>query len=52
MSPLRSRKSIGKEHTFERDVADHETVLQRLEELVELVMERARGLGCRVGSPR
>ena len=45
VSPLRSRKSIGKEHTFERDVADHETVLQRLEELVELVMERARSLG-------
>ena len=41
VSPLRSRKSIGKEHTFERDQGDHESVLERLEELVELVMERA-----------
>ena len=45
ISPLRSRKSIGKEHTFERDLDDHEDVLGRLEDLVELVMERARGLG-------
>ena len=28
VSPLRSRKSIGKEHTFERDLDDHEDVLQ------------------------
>ena len=45
ISPLRSRKSIGKEHTFERDLDDHEDVLGRLEDLVEVVMERARGLG-------
>ena len=45
ISPLRSRKSIGKEHTFERDLDDHEDVLGRLEDLVELVMERARNLG-------
>ncbi|MEE3085038.1 MAG: hypothetical protein VX330_06165, partial [Candidatus Thermoplasmatota archaeon] len=45
ISPLRSRKSIGKEHTFERDLDDHEDVLGRLEDLVELVMERARSLG-------
>ena len=41
VSPLRSRKSVGKEHTFERDQDDHETVLERLNELVELVMRRA-----------
>jgi DNA polymerase IV (DinB-like DNA polymerase) len=45
VSPLRSRKSIGKEHTFERDVANHEVVLERLEQLVALVMERATNLG-------
>lgn len=45
ISPLRSRKSIGKEHTFEVDQHDHEHVLERLEQLVELVMERAIGLG-------
>ena len=45
VSPLRSRKSIGKEHTFERDLDDHEDVLSRLETLVDLVMERARSLG-------
>ena len=41
VSPLRSRKSVGKEHTFERDQDDHETVLERLKELVDLVMRRA-----------
>jgi len=45
VSQLRSRKSIGKEHTFERDLDDHEDVLSRLETLVDLVMERARSLG-------
>ena len=45
VSPLRSRKSVGKEHTFETDLADHESVLARLEQLVDLVMERAVGLG-------
>lgn len=45
VSPLRSRKSIGKEHTFERDQADHEEVMERLEQLVSLVMERAVSLG-------
>ena len=45
VSPLRSRKSVGKEHTFETDLADHESVLERLEQLVDLVMERAVGLG-------
>ena len=45
VSPLRSRKSIGKEHTFERDQEDHEEVLARLLQLVSLVMERAVSLG-------
>lgn len=45
VSPVQSRKSIGKEHTFEHDQYDHETVLQRLEELVEVVMERTNALG-------
>ena len=45
VSPLRSRKSVGKEHTFERDLDDHEKVLERLQELVQLVMERAKHLG-------
>ena len=45
ISPIRSRKSIGKEHTFEMDQADHESVLQHLEVLVNLVMKRAQELG-------
>ncbi len=45
VSPLRSRKSIGKEHTFERDLDNHADVLERLEQLVQLVMERAKDLG-------
>ena len=45
VSPVRSRKSIGKEHTFEEDQHDHENVLDRLVELVEIVIERANGLG-------
>jgi nucleotidyltransferase/DNA polymerase involved in DNA repair len=45
VSPLRSRKSIGKEHTFERDLEDHELVLERLETLVDVVVTRAVELG-------
>ena len=45
VSPLRSRKSIGKEHTFECDLDNHADVLERLEQLVQLVMERAKNLG-------
>jgi DNA polymerase IV (DinB-like DNA polymerase) len=45
VSPLRSRKSIGKEHTFEQDRSDHEEVIGRLSDLVEAVMARAVGLG-------
>ena len=45
VSPLRSRKSVGKEHTFEQDQEDHESVLDRLNQLVDLVMIRANELG-------
>ena len=41
VSVLRSRKSIGKETTFERDQHDEEQVLEHLLTLVERVMERA-----------
>ena len=41
VSPLRSRKSIGKEHTFDRDQRDHETVMEWLLKLVEVVMTKA-----------
>ena len=42
VSPLRSRKSVGKEHTFEFDQTDIETVLLQLSILVEKVMKRAK----------
>ncbi|MAJ01021.1 MAG: DNA polymerase IV [Euryarchaeota archaeon] len=45
VSPIRSRKSIGKEHTFEIDQSDHESVMDQLEILVNLVMKRAQELG-------
>jgi len=45
VSPLRSRKSIGKEHTFSTDQTDHEVVLDRLSALVGTVMDKARSLG-------
>jgi nucleotidyltransferase/DNA polymerase involved in DNA repair len=45
VSPVRSRKSVGKEHTFEHDQHDHEVVLKRLLDLVELVLDRAAVLG-------
>jgi len=45
VSVLRSRKSIGKETTFERDQRDEEHVLARLMELVDGVMSRALELG-------
>ena len=41
VSPLRNRKSIGKEHTFDRDQRDHETVMEWLLKLVEVVMTKA-----------
>lgn len=45
VSVLRSRKSIGKETTFERDQRDEEHVLAQLMDLVDRVMSRALELG-------
>ena len=45
ISPIRSRKSIGKEHTFERDQTNHEVVMERLNSLVDLVMKKAHSMG-------
>ena len=45
VSPLRSRKSIGKENTFEYDQTDSELVLSHLSNLVTKVMKRAREIG-------
>lgn len=45
VSPLRSRRSIGKERTFSHDQSDHEHVLQLLEQLTIGVMEKARTEG-------
>ena len=45
VSPLRTRRSIGKEHTFARDVSDAQVVLRRLHELVRTVCERLHELG-------
>jgi len=45
VSPLRSRKSIGKENTFEFDQTDSEIVLDHLSNLVAKVMKRAKEIG-------
>ena len=45
VSPLRSRKSIGKESTFEFDQVDSEIVLSHLSNLVAKVLKRAREIG-------
>lgn len=45
VSPLRSRRSIGKERTFSRDQSDHEHVLELLEQLTQAVLEKARTEG-------
>ena len=42
VSPLRSRRSIGKERTFSSDQSDHEHVLGLLEQLTQTVLEKAR----------
>ena len=42
VSPLRSRRSIGKERTFSEDQSDHEHVLELLEQLTMRVLEKAR----------
>jgi nucleotidyltransferase/DNA polymerase involved in DNA repair len=45
VSPLRSRKSIGKEHTFDKDQTDMQVVLERLVILIDKVVERMRSMG-------
>jgi len=45
VSPLRSRRSIGKERTFSIDQDDHEHVLIILEQLTRSVLEKARTEG-------
>ena len=45
VSPLRSRKSIGKEHTFARDQRDMQAVLERLNLLIDGVFERMTEMG-------
>lgn len=45
ISPLRSRKSVGKEHTFETDKIDYQSVINQLTLLVTKVMKRAKDMG-------
>ena len=45
ISPLRSRKSVGKEHTFETDKIDYLSVINQLTLLVTKVMKRAKDMG-------
>jgi len=45
ISPLRSRKSMGKEHTFDYDRTNHESVLETLLSLVRRVMKKSREAG-------
>jgi len=45
VSPIRSRKSIGKERTFGRDVTNPNVVLDRLRELVTRVISKLLELG-------
>ena len=45
VSPLRSRKSVGKEYTFEIDQTDCESVLTQLSFLVSKVLARAKEMG-------
>ena len=40
VSPLRSRRSIGKERTFSSDQSDHEHVLDLLEQLTQSVLKK------------
>jgi nucleotidyltransferase/DNA polymerase involved in DNA repair len=42
VSPLRSRRSVGKERTFSVDQDDHEHVLQILEQLTRSVLKKAQ----------
>ncbi len=45
VSPLRSRKSVGKEHTFEIDQLDIESVITQLSLIVSKVIKRAKEMG-------
>ena len=45
ISPLRSRKSIGKEHTFDYDKENFNLVLETLLSIVRRVMKSARDVG-------
>jgi DNA polymerase IV (DinB-like DNA polymerase) len=45
VSPLRSRKSIGKENTFSSDQNDQQMVLGHLKHLVQHVMTKAKEIG-------
>lgn len=45
VSPLRSRKSVGKERTFSADQRDHEAVLEVLRSLTHRVLSRAKEMG-------
>ncbi|MBT3477743.1 MAG: DNA polymerase IV [Euryarchaeota archaeon] len=45
VSPLRSRKSVGKERTFSSDQTDHEAVLEVLRSLTQGVLARSREMG-------
>jgi len=45
VSPIRSRKSIGKEHTFENDISDYEIVIEQLMKLVRKVMHMSHEMG-------
>mgnify|MGYP003330778888 CR=1 FL=1 len=45
VSPLRSRKSVGKEHTFSSDQSDYEVVLSYLLDITRQVIVKARELG-------
>jgi len=44
ISPLRSRKSVGKEYTFEVDQLDSEVVMSQLSSMVSKVMKKAKGM--------
>lgn len=45
VSALRSRKSIGKEHTFNQDQSDIESVMEYLDLLIDRVFERMKEMG-------
>jgi len=50
VSILRSRKSIGKERTFSRDILDTDTVFEMLNSLIEQVTRKLRSLEITAGN--